>query len=430
MLSKQKRNMLVRGLAAAMLAGDWDRGGLLARTAVALGCKWPWRRQLITHVLAGFASPPTYDKLLKVIANDSVFLSATNTGERPRIAKWFPARLSMIPAFPQWELPRLDTVDDVGEWLGLDRGRLSWLADCEGRQQRGDEVIRRHYDYHWLRKPKGGWRLVEAPKYLLKSAQRHILVNLLNRVAPHPVACGFCRGRSIIDYATPHTGKVAVMHLDLANFFPSIRASRVHALFSTLGYPAEVAQMLTGLCTTFVPLSICRKHASGKLHSTRHLPQGAPSSPALANLCAFGLDRRLQAAANAVGAAYTRYADDLAFSGDDAFARSTQRFLPFVWQIAAEEGFDINHRKTRIMRRGSQQRLTGLVLNEHLNIPRHDYDRLKAILTNCKQQGPKSQNREQAPDFCAHLLGKIAFVTQVNPSRGAKLRAIFEQIAW
>jgi RNA-directed DNA polymerase len=430
MLTNRKIKVLTEGLAAAMLAGSWERKSLLSKTAEALGHKWPWRRDLITHLLAAYESAPSYDKIFDAIGSDSAFRKAVNTGERPRIAYWFPSNPVMETVFPEWDLPKLDNAEDVGLFLDLDRSKLAWLADCEDRQRRSDEVLRRHYNYQWLRKPGGGWRLIQAPKYLLKQVQRRIVDGILNRIPLHDAACGFRRGRSIIDYATPHTGKAAVMHLDLANFFPSIRASRVHALFVTLGYPKEVARVLAGLCTTSVPMSICRRHASGNLHNCRHLPQGAPTSPAIANLCAFGLDRRLQAAAETVGVTYTRYADDLAFSGDDKFARASERFLPLVWQVAADEGFEVNHRKTRTMRQSGRQRLTGLVLNKHLNVCRKDYDLLKAILTNCIRHDPKSQNRAQVSDFQSHLRGKMAFVEQVNPHRGAKLHALFDQIVW
>jgi retron-type reverse transcriptase len=133
------------------------------------------------------------------------------------------------------------------------------------------------------------------------------------------------------------------------------------------------------------------------------LPQGAPTSPALANLCAFNLDLRLQAAAESLGARYSRYADDLVFSGGRQFERAARRFISLVGAIALEEGFSINFRKTRVMSKASSQRVNGIVVNEKLNVKRRERDQLKAILHNCVRHGPTSQNRAGLADFRAHL---------------------------
>jgi hypothetical protein len=138
----------------------------------------------------------------------------------------------------------------------------------------------------------------------------------------------------------------------------------------------------------------------------------------------------LSSFATAVGGQYTRYADDLAFSGGAEFARSIKRFHVRACAIAMEEGFAVHHPKTRIMRASVRQQLTGLVVNDRLNVRRTDYEELKAILTNCVRHGPESQNRSLHRDFRAHLLGLIAFVEQVHPARGEKLRAIWRRIDW
>ena len=153
-------------------------------------------------------------------------------------------------------------------------------------------------------------------------------------------------------------------------------------------------------------------------------------SPAIANLCAYRLDSRLFALATAAGGQYTRYADDLAFSGGDDFARHIKRFLVHVTATVAEEGFYVHHRKTRIMREGVRQHLAGVVVNKRQNIRRREFDRLKATLVNCQNFGPASQNRESHPEFRAHLEGRIAFVAQLNPDRGSRLRKLFNEIRW
>jgi len=117
------------------------------------------------------------------------------------------------------------------------------------------------------------------------------------------------------------------------------------------------------------------------------------------------------------------------FSGDEAFARSVQRFTVHVAAIALEV-FLVQHRKTRVMRQGVRQQAAGVVLNRHPNVARSEYDQLKAILHNCFRHGPAGQNRAGVPDLRAHLLGRIAHVAMLNPQRGERLKQIFEQIAW
>jgi hypothetical protein len=251
-------------------------------------------------------------------------------------------------------------------------------------------------------------------------------------VPPHDAAHAYRPGRSLLGFAAPHTGRRLVLRLDLCDFFPSVRAARVHALFRRLGYPRPVARLLTGLCTHAVPPDAWPAGGPepGRRFAVPHLPQGAPTSPALANVCAFRLDARLTALAAAAGAVYTRYADDLAFSGGRDFERAARRFQVQVLRVALEEGFDVNPRKSRFMRAALRQQLCGVVVNARPNVCRAAFDRLKALLHNCVRHGPASQNRAGRSDFRGHLLGRVQWVAQLNPGRGAKLRALFERIRW
>jgi hypothetical protein len=142
------------------------------------------------------------------------------------------------------------------------------------------------------------------------------------------------------------------------------------------------------------------------------------------------LDCRLAGLAHALGAQYTRYADDMAFSGGEELERSARRFQVHVCRIALEEGFEVNTRKSRFMRQGVRQQLAGIVVNSHPNVIREEFDRLKAILHNCACHGPETQNRAGHADFRACLLGRIGYVAMINPARGARLRRLFERINW
>jgi hypothetical protein len=341
-------------------------------------------------------------------------------------------------AAAHWSLPALETVGDLASWLSLYDEELAWYADLKGLCGRAGSRKLEHYRYHVLQKPSGGVRLIESPKQNLKAIQRRILSGILNRVSPHAASHGFSLGRSIVSFASPHVGRQVVLRLDLENFFPTFPAARIQALFRTLGYPELVADLLGGLCSNIAPAHVWAERpvsiaprewqAAMMLYARPHLPQGAPTSPALANLTAYRLDCRLSGLAKSAGGVYTRYADDLAFSGDQDFRRGVARFSTQAAAIALEEGFNVNHRKTRVLRRGGRQHLAGLLVNDKLSIRRTELESLEAILTNCVRQGPTAQNRAGVTDFRAHLAGRVGFVEMVDPPKGARLRQIFEAI--
>jgi hypothetical protein len=334
-------------------------------------------------------------------------------------------------------LPPIATPKDLADWLGLPLDQLDWLADTKRLQGKTAIRVLHHYTYRFTAKRNGTLRLLEAPKPKLRSVQRRILHEILDLVPPHENAHGFVSGRSCLSGARVHAGEIIVITVDLRSFFATIPAGRVHAIFRSLGYPWAVARLLTGLCTTATPRSVFPLRRASievsqdrSLYAVPHLPQGAPTSPALANLSAWHLDQRLAGLARRLGANYTRYADDLAFSGGETFAAAAKRFLRLAKAIAEDEGFVLNSSKTRLMQRGARQQVTGIVVNDHLNVPRPAYDQLKAILNNCARFGPQDQNRLGVPDFRAHLDGRVAWVESVNPARGAKLRRIFDMIVW
>jgi hypothetical protein len=396
-----------------------------------------WVRPLCRRFLTHFAEqtrPRLRDIISFLLADDGFQRTRARHVQQLSVRHWLPETPEMQPvaAAREWDLPQLTTTSGLASWLQLSPAELDWFADRKRFLFHPTDSPLRHYRYRAVPKHSGGVRLIEAPKPRLKQLQRTILDAILNRVPAHPAAHGFVAGRSIRSFVAPHAAQRVVLRMDLQDFFPSISAARVQAVFRTLGYPEEVADTLTALCIHAAPRDAFPAQARAELeHYTRpHLPQGAPTSPALANICAYRLDCRLSALAASAGAIYTRYADDLAFSGGDRFDRSVSRFATHTAALVWEEGFAIHHRKTRIMRPGVRQHLAGLVVNQHPNVMRRDFDRLKAILTNCARTGPVPQNRDQHPDFRAHLLGRISFVASIHPERGRRLQQQFQRIAW
>jgi RNA-directed DNA polymerase len=435
---------VARNLAAALLAGTWTRRGLLRRTETVLGRRTRKAQQALVHELvAGVTTdyPPSPPWLVTFLLRSSAFRQAGGASiKNPRSVQPVLKHPTFAPAqrFADLAVPKLATLGDLAKWLELPIEQLDWLSDSRRQQGSTDIPILQHYRYAFAPKKTGAPRLIEIPKPKLMAIQRRILHEILDLVPVHACAHGFVSGRSCVSAAEVHAGESIVVTLDLKDFFLNTQLSRVHHIFRSLGYPWAVARALTGLCgsctprSVFARLPIARGHdwLTQKIYQSPHLPQGAPTSPALANLAAWHLDARVLGLARTFGARYTRYADDLAFSGDHDFGRKIKQFLAAMEEIARSEGFVLNSRKTRIMRRGDCQRVTGIVVNDHINVPRAVFDQLKATLHNCRRHGPVAENRAGMRDFRAHLNGKVTWVEHVNPVRGERLRRMFDEIVW
>jgi retron-type reverse transcriptase len=255
----------------------------------------------------------------------------------------------------------------------------AWL-DINPRQLK---QLKPEYRQFTIPKRSGGVRQISAPSDELKRVQQRILRRLLRGLRAHDAAHGFERGRSIVTNARIHCGQEVVVRMDLVDFFPSTRARRVHRYFRRIGWNRSAARLLTRLCT----------HEGG-------LPQGAPTSPRLSNLVNYRLDARIAGKVAAFGGRYTRYADDLTISfpaeepEEDWVIRSGPplpflleghpgkiRYLrSFIRRIMGEAGYQIHRRKKMsVRRRHHRQLVTGLVVNEKVNLPRETRRRLRAV---------------------------------------------------
>jgi RNA-directed DNA polymerase len=147
-------------------------------------------------------------------------------------------------------------------------------------------------------------------------------------------------------------------------------------------------------------------------------------------LCAFGLDLRLEGLAHVLGARYTRYADDIVMSGDLHLRTAMPRVQAWVGRIAREEGFALNHRKTRCLTASARQAVCHIVVNQHPNLARSEFDQLKAILHQCVLNGAAAQNRDSKPHWREYLCGRVAWAAQLNPIKAQRLKRLLEQIDW
>ncbi|GAB2618386.1 hypothetical protein Aab01nite_32130 [Paractinoplanes abujensis] len=405
-------------VADALLTTDWQTGKMqIAVRRVTAGRKG-WARQFVQFVRRAYPRAP-YDRPREL----RLFLQARGGIPRDVVARHRLVSATRVVRM-RWNTPGLGDLADLAAFLDLDGDALDWFADRREINRHARDERLRHYRYVWL-----PHRLIEAPKPRLRDLQRLVLDRILARVPVHDGVHGFVPGRGVHTFARTHTGRDVLVSMDLRAFFTSVTAARIYGLFRGIGYPEPVAHTLTALTTTRTPVAVLRSapdpHLAALLRRP-HLPQGAPTSPALANLCAYRLDRRLSGLAGRFGVTYGRYADDLAFSGTLSAPHVT-RLTALTGRIADEEGFRLHPHKTRVRTRSQRQALTGLVVNTRPAVPREDYDRLRAILHNAATHGLAEANRDGHADFAAHLAGRVAWMSHHHPARAAKLHHLLAQ---
>lgn len=355
-------------------------------------------------------------------ASDIIFLGRG-------VSKGLADRRSNVELLQRRGLPVVGTPAELAAALGLSISKLRWLAfHC-------DAATRVHYIRFTVPKKSGGVRELAAPHRMLGDAQRWILDNILAKVPTHDAAHGFTTGRSTVTNAAPHVGRSVVVNADLKDFFPTITFVRVKGIFQNLGYSPAAATILALLCTEAPRKTLTYDgQAFEAATGPRVLPQGACTSPALSNLASRRLDARLRGIATKLGWTYTRYADDLTFSaGTPSEAGEANAkvgyLLARIRHIAQDESFAVNEKKTRVQRRNASQRVTGLVVNDHVAVPRDTVRRLRAILHRARTTGLAAQNRENHPHFAAWVRGMIAYVAMSNAEQGRKLQLAYDALA-
>ncbi|NJR14367.1 MAG: RNA-directed DNA polymerase [Calothrix sp. CSU_2_0] len=313
-------------------------------------------------------------------------------------------------------LPVFQTIEELAAAMGMTVGQLRFLAF-----DRKTSTVS-HYIRFKIAKKTGGERLISAPMPRMKSTQDWILDRILEKIPMHSAAHGFRRGRSIVTNATPHVGTDVVVNLDLQDFFPSISYKRVKGLFQALGYSEAIATVLALVCTEATTEEV---ELDGKSYfiatSDRHLPQGAPTSPAITNLLCRRLDKRLANMAVSQGFIYTRYADDLTFSTSGDAIRNLCNILKHTENIVSHEGFTIHPNKTRVLRKSQQQEVTGIVVNEKLNVDRATLKKFRATLHHIEKDGLAGKHWGSGNDLMAEIEGFANYVMMVNPEKGEPL---------
>ncbi len=326
---------------------------------------------------------------------------------------------SSVPAFSV-DGHRLETSQDVAKFFDVSASRLIYEL-----YRASDSTRYRHFE---IPKRTGGMRLISAPRGLVRELQDHLLIRLQQIYQGHPSAHGFIAARSVVTNASPHVGKHWVLNVDLSDFFPSINFGRIRGLFMAPPFRMgpKAAAVMAHICV----------HGNG-------LPQGAPTSPVLSNLIAAALDRRLMRLAREQKCQYTRYADDITFSTNQAAFPPAlaifERTAPLVEQVRVGDaleraimacGFSVNQKKVRLQGRHRHQSVTGLCVNRTVNVERQRIRKIRAMLHAWEKYGlaaaggehfakysgaPKGGQPEQpGPVFRNVVYGQLAFVKMVR----------------
>jgi len=332
---------VLSALASAFLAGEPTVEQLVERATRALGQQWAWLSPLAKRYIKAFSGGvrPRHREVVQFLLRDPGFHRARfKYRQQLAVSQWIsqPQQMRPVEAARDWDLPVIESVGDLAAWFGVTVSELEWFADLKGFGYRKPTPKLQNYHYRILSKKSGKIRLIESPKSRLKQLQRQILTEILEKVPSHSAVHGFVKRCSIKTFVAPHVAQRVVLRMDLCDFFPSFRAARIQTFFRTLGYPEPVADFLGGICTNATPPDVWKSmpfdvnpadwRAARALYSRPHLPQGASTSPTIANLCSYRIDCRLAGLAKSSKATYTRYADDLGFSGGEDFERHGERF--------------------------------------------------------------------------------------------------------
>lgn len=269
------------------------------------------------------------------------------------------------------------------------------------------------YKKAYIPKKNGGSRELDMPSLELKYIQRWILDNILKNMHVSEHAVGFRSNKSIVDNARRHTNKYCLVNVDISDFFPSVKFEQIFRIFVYYGYTKEVSWVLSKLCSY-----------EGKL------PQGSPASPQISNIVCLKLDARLATLALKYESNYSRYADDITFSGNN----DIKNIINAVSEIMEDEGFHINQKKTRISYPHQCQEVTGLLVNgNYIRVSKKYKREIYQELYYCIKYGV--QNHLQFINcskafYKEHVYGKIYFVNMVEPKEAQKMFALAEKVEW
>lgn len=260
--------------------------------------------------------------------------------------------------------------------------------------------LEKHYHTVYLPKSDGSKRKLSVPDLILKLVQKSIADNILIQYPISKYAKAYKPGSSIQKNARPHVGKKKILKLDIEGFFDHILYSRVKdTVFYEEKYSESIRILLTMLC-----------------YYNDSLPQGAPTSPAITNIIMYDFDETVGAFCNEKNIAYTRYCDDMTFSG----CFDEREIISFVKGELRKLGLFLKNRKTAVISASKRQVVTGIVVNEKMNVTKDYKKTIRQEIYYIKKFGLdehlKRLGISDKQQYVLSLKGRIAFVLQTIPN--------------
>src|SRR3989344_910891 len=295
---------------------------------------------------------------------------------------------------------RVETIDDFCHLILLDKLYLQKLV----------RLCPLHYIEIPFKKKDGTPRPIRAPKEKLKIIQRVILDNLLSCIKLPPCCYGFSKGKSIIENAKAHLRGDYLLNLDIKDFFPSVHYTKVEKIFLGMGLDRDFTNILCNLTT----------------HEYK-LPQGAPTSPKLASVVLHNLDYRLLKLAQSNHLTYTRYFDDISFSGNKRIITLEKDIL----RIIREEGYSVHTSKDKkkLFAKNETKEINGILLKDKKSSLKN-IDELFSYVENINRHGLSRLITDNPEKERQSIAGKISFLRQIDPERSHKLKVLYDFIEW
>lgn len=338
-------------------------------------------------------------------------------------------RTSNIEKLKKNGLPVYSSVKDLAKAMGISVNELRFLAFS----RKNSKIS--HYKRFKVAKKTGGFRLISAPMPRLKKTQHFILENILNKVTVHEKAHGCVLQKSIVSNAQFHVNKAVVINQDLQNFFPSVTYKRIKGVYKSLGYSEQLAVVFALLCSEpkVLDISLLGENYYAQ-RGERFLPQGSPCSPAITNILCKKLDFRLDGLAEKYGFTYSRYVDDITFSGNAEQLPKITAILKYSKKIIKEENFKLHPDKLRVMKRNQRQEVTGIVVNEKVNINKKSLKRFRALLFQIENEGLEGKTWNGGANVLAEIDGFANYIYQVDQVKGEvykeRVKKILEKYAY